>query len=60
MALRQTPFWIILITPCTLAKISAIVPPPDIWTEDNSTTMGTEANLVGHAGDNAFNLSFIV
>ena len=28
MALRQTPFWIILITPCTLAKISAIVPPP--------------------------------
>lgn len=28
LAQRQTLFWIILITPCTLAKFSAFVPPP--------------------------------
>lgn len=56
----QTEFWIMLIILlCTQEEILAYVPPPDIWTEDNSRTMGTKANLaVGEAGDNVFDPSF--
>ena len=62
LAQRQTLFWIILITPCTLAKFSAFVPPPppNIWTEDNSMTFSREANLPGEAWDSRFNPGFNV
>ena len=52
-------FLIMLITPYTQAKILAFVPhPPDIWTENNNTTLGIGANLEWEAGDDAFNSSF--
>ena len=39
-------------------KCRPLYHPPDIWTEDNSTTKGTDGNLMRQTGNNAFNLSF--
>ena len=39
-------------------KCRPLYHPPDIWTEDNSATKGTEGNLMRQTGNNTFNLSF--
>ena len=38
-------------------KFRPLYHPTDIWTKENNSTEGTEANLVGQAGDNTFSLS---